>query len=204
MKRKYQTVILIWLAYSASISAQIVTLNSNQALPLTANAGNDTTIISGRQAILGAHPSAENGYGGYTYHWTPSAGLSNVTQPNPIARPLITTKYLLTVTDMKNCTSSDQVTITVEANGISENEALSSFKVYPNPSDGNIRVDLDGVSGPIRLRVINSIGVTVYEIDREIINEFREELDTRFLSTGNYVVILVYKSKIITRTIVIL
>jgi hypothetical protein len=105
MKRKYQIVILIWLACSASISAQIVTLNSNQALPLTAHAGNDTTILSGRQAILGSHPTAENGYGGYSYHWTPSVGLNDVTQPNPIARPLITTRYLLTITDMNNCSS---------------------------------------------------------------------------------------------------
>lgn len=179
-------------------------LDSNQANALKAVAGNDTTITSGRQAILGSHPTAVDGYGGYIYQWSPATGLSDVTQPNPVARPLITTTYMLTVTDMKNCSASDEVTITVEASGIDLNETLTRFRVYPNPSYENLTVDLDGVSGSIRLRMINSTGVIIYDINREINNVFREELDTRFLPTGNYVMMLIYKNKVVTRPVVIL
>ena len=35
--------------------------------------------------------------GGFSYHWTPSAGLSNATIPNPVASPTITTTYTVEI-----------------------------------------------------------------------------------------------------------
>jgi len=204
MKINHLTVNVCLLFAFANAFGQTVILDSNQANPLRAVAGNDTTIISGRQAILGSHPTAVDGYGGYIYQWSPANSLSDVTQPNPVARPLVTTTYMLTITDMKNCSSSDEVTITVEADGIDVNEALTHFRVYPNPSDGKLKVDLDGVSGSIRLRMINSIGVVVYDINRVINNSFCEELDTKFLPMGNYLMMMIYKDKLVTRKVVVL
>ncbi|MCX6224284.1 MAG: T9SS type A sorting domain-containing protein [Bacteroidia bacterium] len=203
MKINHLTVSACFLFAFTAAFGQTVNLDSNQANALQAVAGNDTTIISGRQAILGSHPTAIDGYGGYIYHWSPATSLSDVTQPNPVARPLVTTTYMLTITDMKNCSSSDEVTITVEASGIDINQILARFRVYPNPSDDNLNVDLDGISGSIRLRMINSTGVVIYDIDREINDVLREELDTRFLPMGNYLIMLIYKDKIVTRSVVV-
>lgn len=51
---------------------------------------------------------------GCSYTWTPSAGLNNFTIHNPIASPVQTTTYYLTVTDPSgNCTYLDSVTIYV-------------------------------------------------------------------------------------------
>jgi gliding motility-associated-like protein len=47
------------------------------------------------------------------YSWSPSAGLSDPTIKNPIARPAITTTYTLTVTTAGGCTFSSQITINV-------------------------------------------------------------------------------------------
>ena len=47
------------------------------------------------------------------YLWTPSAGLTNPAIANPVAHPLATTNYTLTVTDTYGCSSSDALTITV-------------------------------------------------------------------------------------------
>ena len=50
---------------------------------------------------------------GYTYLWSPAAGLSNVNIATPVAKPLVTTTYTVLVTDVNGCTATTSVTITV-------------------------------------------------------------------------------------------
>ena len=71
-----------------------------------ANAGNDISICAGSSVMLKAT-------GGITYRWSPTTGLSNPDIANPIADPNKTTIYEVTVTDINNCTDTDQVLVTV-------------------------------------------------------------------------------------------
>lgn len=64
----------------------------------------DTSICSGGTATL-------NATGGVSYSWSPSAGLSNVSVPNPTASPSISTTYVVTGTDANGCSSTDSVII---------------------------------------------------------------------------------------------
>ena len=73
---------------------------------ISINAGNDTTICLGSSVQL-------NATGGIIYNWTPTTGLSNPNISNPIATPLTTTTYLVTVTDALGCSGTDTVKITV-------------------------------------------------------------------------------------------
>jgi hypothetical protein len=51
---------------------------------------------------------------GVSYQWSPSAGLDNATSRTPIARPTITTTYLVTVTDLATgCVSTGSVLVYV-------------------------------------------------------------------------------------------
>lgn len=50
---------------------------------------------------------------GYTYSWSPSAGLSNDAISNPTANPTSTTTYTVTKTNAGGCTATAQVTVTV-------------------------------------------------------------------------------------------
>ena len=77
------------------------------ALPV-AFAGNDTTISLGSSYLL-------NGQGGTTYSWSPATGLSNPDIASPLAGPLATTTYELTVLDNNGCSDIDSLTITVIA-----------------------------------------------------------------------------------------
>jgi gliding motility-associated-like protein len=78
-------------------------------LPITANAGRDTTIIEGQSTTLRG-----TGATGATYSWTPTTGLSNPNIANPVATPTETTTYTLTVTNGdQECVATDEVTITV-------------------------------------------------------------------------------------------
>jgi len=47
--------------------------------------------------------------------WSPATGLNNTKINNPVANPVATTVYTATVTDSKNCSSSDTVKIIVNA-----------------------------------------------------------------------------------------
>src|SRR5690606_25999512 len=71
------------------------------------NAGMDHTIILGNSTTL-------NGSGGINYSWSPSSGLDCSNCPEPAANPLITTSYIVTVTDANGCQSSDTVVVIVE------------------------------------------------------------------------------------------
>jgi hypothetical protein len=76
-----------------------------------ASAGNDKEICLGESTVLNG--SASGGLADYSYQWTPAIGLNNPNIANPVASPLISTSYTLTVTDQNGCSETDQVTVTV-------------------------------------------------------------------------------------------
>jgi gliding motility-associated-like protein len=83
------------------------------------NAGPDVSIFDGAGTTL-------NATGGFTYVWTPSTGLSDTAISNPIANPIVTTTYYVTVTSANGCSATDSVIVTVLPNiifpdGISPN-----------------------------------------------------------------------------------
>ncbi|MGQ0829000.1 MAG: gliding motility-associated C-terminal domain-containing protein [Bacteroidota bacterium] len=72
------------------------------------NAGNDTIITQGQSFTL---TGSANG----TPVWSPATGLNNSNIYTPIATPLISTNYVLTVIDSNGCSNTDAVFITVDA-----------------------------------------------------------------------------------------
>ena len=83
----------------------------------TVDAGPDQTICAGETVQIGGSPTATPGTspGGFiiSYFWSPSAGVSPVTDPNPNASPTTTTDYTVTVTDGNGCAETDNVMVTV-------------------------------------------------------------------------------------------
>ncbi len=72
------------------------------------NAGPDTSYCAGQPGVM------LNASGGISYQWTPAAGLSNPNIPNPVASPLATTTYIVSVGVM-GCSrrKPDTVVVTV-------------------------------------------------------------------------------------------
>jgi len=69
------------------------------------NAGKSNDIdCAHKSAILFAS-------GGVTYSWSPSTGLSNSNIINPVATPMGTQQYVVTVTDAGGCSNKDSVTV---------------------------------------------------------------------------------------------
>ncbi len=98
-----------------------LTATLQDTLTIQANAGPDKVLCNGASAQLGVIPKP-----GYVYSWSPAAGLSNPNISNPVANPLVTTQYILTVTHAGGgCLTRDTVMVyaatldnTLQVNGL--------------------------------------------------------------------------------------
>lgn len=79
--------------------------------PLTANAGLSQTITCGENAPL--EVTSNQSGGTLTYKWSPTTGLSSNTINNPIASPITTTTYKVTVSSGTGCNATSSVLVTV-------------------------------------------------------------------------------------------
>ncbi len=87
--------------------AVIITVNPLPA----ADAGVDVTICEGGAVQL-------NASGGIIYTWSPSTSLSDINISNPVANPVSTTIYTVTVTNANGCTDTDNVIVIVNPNPV--------------------------------------------------------------------------------------
>ncbi|MEI6434337.1 MAG: GEVED domain-containing protein [Bacteroidota bacterium] len=80
------------------------------ALTATATA-TPGAVCSGSSSQLNVNRTG--GHSSFTYLWSPATGLSNTTIINPVASPLATTTYYVTVTDDLGTTATSSILITV-------------------------------------------------------------------------------------------
>jgi PKD repeat protein len=113
-----------------SVSDQIVVSVSS------ISAGNDQTICSGN--IIGL-----TGSGGDNYTWTPSTYLSDPNIANPVATPLDTITYYLTVEDASGCLYYDSVNITV----LPPLDMSATANVYNVCPDGEVIITVEFSGG---------------------------------------------------------
>jgi PKD repeat protein len=76
-----------------------------------ADAGSDQTVCAGTSLRLGGTSPASGTQAPYITRWTPSRFMDDSTRPNPTVRVYESTTFVLTVTDARNCISSDTVVI---------------------------------------------------------------------------------------------
>ena len=72
------------------------------------NTSNDTMVCTGAAVQLSSS-------GGLSYRWSPVGTLNNANLPNPVATPLVNTKYSVQVTDGNGCNYTDSVSIAIRA-----------------------------------------------------------------------------------------
>ncbi len=137
-----------------------------QPAELLVDAGPDVQIQLGYATSLRATPSALP----VTFAWEPPDSLSCIDCPNPVANPVRTTTYTITVTDESGCTATDEVTVTVvKARQVYIPNAFSpnadgrndNFTVYAGPGVRLIR----------ELKVFNRWGGLVFENDNFLPND---------------------------------
>jgi gliding motility-associated-like protein len=119
------------------------------------SAGPDKTIVDGDQVTLDGSAIAP-----VFLAWTPSATLTNANTLNPVAKPNITTTYTLLVRNGDNCTSTDNMVVTVIPYCI---KVMNAFT--PNGDGTNDRwivTNGSACTNLVKVRVFNRYGQEVY------------------------------------------
>lgn len=179
----------------------------NQPPALGADAGPDQLVCPNDPANLGGSPTASNGYGAYTYLWSPATGLSSPTVSNPVATLAASETYELLVIDSLGCQKVDTVVVTVDTcTGLRPVQALASMDVYPNPSHGFVTVTIvfEQQLEAATLRVVDLQGRTVLQkVLRDPAMELREQLALGHLSKGSYYIRLEADGKEVSKKIIL-
>ncbi len=118
-----------------------------QQVTVTAN---PTTIVISQTSQITA-----TNVPGYTYRWSPAEGLSNPNISNPVAKPLQTTTYTLTVTNPDGCVQTRQVTITVQTLPCARPNIFLPNAFTPNGDGKNDVLYLRGV-------IVESMSLIIY------------------------------------------
>lgn len=92
------------------------------------------------QAICYGNSTNLNASGGLLYQWNPVTNLSNPAVSNPVADPLTTTTYSVTVTDANGCSAADNMILTVNflptANAGTDQTICIGSSAFLNASGG--------------------------------------------------------------------
>jgi len=144
---------LIFIIPQITFAQKVIVLSVNQPPEFGFSVNKtDTTIVKGATIELGNGLEVFGGIGEYIYHWESNSNLSDSTILNPLASPLDTTAYILTVTDENGCSFSVGYTVNVREPAV--NAELKAKKdnlqaiIFPNPSDGTFKVKITGKAVP--------------------------------------------------------
>ena len=107
-------------------------------MPLTIDAGKDTTISCG--GSVGLHVTTN----GNSYTWSPSIGLSDTSIYNPVAKPVQTTTYYVRVSSPKGCVASDSVIVYV--NPLTADAGANQTITCGNTASLNVTTNCNGCS----------------------------------------------------------
>ncbi|MBK6481761.1 MAG: PKD domain-containing protein [Chitinophagaceae bacterium] len=121
-------------------------------------AGEDAAVLAGTSFQLNATASPG------LYSWTPSENLSCADCLNPIAKPLITTTYTVSVTDSSGCTASDEITLSVSCT-IDALYVPNAFTPDNNGHNDVLFVRSNGIIDITYFRIFDRWGKMLFESD---------------------------------------
>ncbi|GJM33131.1 MAG: hypothetical protein DHS20C18_21320 [Saprospiraceae bacterium] len=158
--------------------------------PVLATAGQDTCIAEGGVVKFAAQ-------GGVIYEWAQATyPVSDTSIPDPVAEPLDSTLYMVSITDINGCVLQDSVIVLVAS------DPVSSIKAYnlitPNGDGKNDVLEFTSLSkfGENSLKIYNRWGDLIfqkvnYQSDDE---RFDGNYKNQPLPAGNYYYVLAFRS----------
>lgn len=101
--------------YAYTITEPTPLASTTAMIPYNTVSGQqDSTIFLGYgPQSVDLNASASGGVAGYTYAWSPAAGLSSTSGATVTAAPTATTTYTVTITDANGCTMQKNITVYV-------------------------------------------------------------------------------------------
>ncbi len=170
----------------------IVNISEPGVLSLSANTSPERTYKDGQITM-----TASGGTPPYHYHYYAHGIWNN--SLNPAVNWLQSGDYIIAVTDINGCTDSSMVSVGNEV-GLQE-QAQLEVTLYPNPSSGNVVIEMDQTHDKTDFEVLNSLGEIVFS--RSVINQDRVQLDLQTLSHGMYYVRVSSMGEVVVKPLLI-
>lgn len=159
--------------------------------------GDDFEMFSSETKLLDAGAGFEN------YQWT--SGENTQTISINSFRGYGINVYSVVVSDEYLCTGSDDIEITIYDDSNLKEDKEPLLKVFPNPSEGNVKLLIEQISGEYELSVFDLHGSVVFTA--EYISpgdKFVLPLNLSYLKTGTYSVQIVSTNKTLVERLIIL
>lgn len=138
----------------------------------------------------------------YSYSWSPTTGLSNPTIKNPMASPSTTTNYVVTVSDTSGAIATDTVKVTVDICTNIDELSNASFKIYPNPNNGLLKIESSYFLDEEVFIKITTLEGKIILSDKLHQNSTQLSLDLTHLKNGLYFIHLNYLNQDIVKKII--
>lgn len=193
----------VFIFISIFTFAQSYVIQINQPLILQADAGNNIVLSLGNSVPIGGSPSALFGNGDYYYQWSPATWLDDPFQANPIATPLDTITYTLTVYDLKDCVAVDEMTIFVTPASVPNYSFEEYFLVYPNPNNGKFTIYSESEICLGNIVIYDVVGKLVYAEEANNAENLYRTIDISNQPAGQYLIRLVSSDRVYTGKILI-
>ncbi len=145
--------------------------------------GPDTVVCKQGAMLLDA------GSGYSQYQWSTGASTQTITINGSIG--IGTYDYWVKVWNAPDCYSTDSVEVIVyDCDAIIENTNDYTIKVYPNPSKGQVNIDIKGdINDDLQLSLYNAQGQLVYAKDVKYLSSHKIiTIDVRNLAKGVYTI----------------
>lgn len=141
-----------------------------------------------------------------SYLWTPGGATTATLSIDTTGKGLGAYKYIVQVTDINNCISSDSAMATFfDCTGIDENESGNWIEITPNPNKGEFVIKSSSIpSGNYYLIIYNSNGQIVMSDNQVTINAIMEQpVSMPNMANGTYFIRLSNNVKSYTSKFVI-
>jgi hypothetical protein len=151
--------------------------SSTQSVAVNANP-NVTSSVSNPSICAGESVSITAG-GAITYTWNEGSQTDTV-----FVSPAITTTYVVTGTDNNGCSNSSSVVLYIsDCVGMHDIDVTKLVRVYPNPNNGLIRIELNSLPENTVIELYDHLGqlVAVQKVRSE-----HTEIDYKHVANGMY------------------
>ena len=112
------------------------------------------------------------------------------------------TTYVVTVTDANGCVDTASVTVTIV--GVETIANLTHFNMFPNPTGGNVFVELElAENATVEISIVNALGQMVHQRVLPNVQTEKVELETAEFTSGVYMVHFNINNKQFTRKLII-
>jgi hypothetical protein len=175
------------------------TILLNFAVSPEVDLGADTVICHNSSITLDA------GNPGSTYEWS-TGDTTQTIIVNAEDYEYGLEEFTCEVTNSDGCRGVDEITIEIkDCTGIDEISARLSLDVYPNPSNGTIKLNIETMNPErISIKVLSISGKLVYREDNvDVKRTFSKQLHLGHLAEGVYSVFISSDEKVISKKIVI-